>query len=90
MAPVAARLNTVKNPAHCNGCEVAIAHDLGARYALTGEVQKVSNLILNLNLVLRDAQSGTILRAGVVDIRGNTDESWRRGFSYLLRNIMFR
>jgi hypothetical protein len=25
-----------------------------------------------------------------VDIRGNTDESWRRGLDYLLRNYLFR
>jgi hypothetical protein len=25
-----------------------------------------------------------------VDIRGNTDESWRRGLDYLLRNYLLR
>ncbi|MGB8814556.1 MAG: DUF3280 domain-containing protein [Paracoccaceae bacterium] len=88
--PVAERLAKVSNPARCNGCDVTMARDLGAEYALAGEVQKVSNLILNVNLVLRDARSGKIVRSGSVDIRGNNDESWRRGFSYLLRNIIFR
>jgi hypothetical protein len=27
-----------------------------------------------------------VVAAGSVDIRGNTDESWSRGLSYLLRN----
>jgi hypothetical protein len=48
--PVAADLAKVSNPAHCNGCDLAMAKTLGADYALTGEVQKVSNLILNINL----------------------------------------
>lgn len=90
LAPVAEKLATVTNPARCNGCDVAMARDLGAKFALSGEVQKVSNLILNVNLVLRDAQTGKTLRAGSVDVRGNTDESWQRGFRYLLRNIIFR
>jgi Protein of unknown function (DUF2380) len=88
--PVADRLATVTNPARCNGCDVAMADELGADYALAGEVQKVSNLILNVNLVMRDARTGETLRAGSVDIRGNTDESWQRGFRYLLKNIIFR
>jgi hypothetical protein len=90
IGPVADKLAKVNNPARCNGCDVAMATELGADYALAGEVQKVSNLILNLNLVLRDARTGSIVRAGSVDIRGNTDESWQRGFRYLLKNIIFR
>ncbi|RYE50649.1 MAG: DUF2380 domain-containing protein [Hyphomicrobiales bacterium] len=90
IAPVAERLEEINNPARCNGCDVAMAADLGADYALTGEVSKVSNLILSLQLNLRDVRTGKTLRAGSVDIRGNTDESWQRGFSYLLRNIIFR
>lgn len=87
---VADKLARVSNPARCNGCDVAMAKELGADYALAVEVQKVSNLILNLNLVLRDAHTGKMVRAGSVDIRGNTDESWQRGFRYLLKNIIFR
>jgi Protein of unknown function (DUF2380) len=88
--PVAGTLAKVTNPARCNGCDVAMAKELGADYALAGEVQKVSNLILNLNLVLRDASTGEVVRAGSVDIRGNTDESWQRGLRYLMKNIIFR
>lgn len=88
--PVAADLAKVNNPARCNGCEIAMAKALGADYALTGEVQKVSNLILNINLYLRDVHTGDLVRSGSVDIRGNTDESWTRGVRYLLKNIIFR
>jgi hypothetical protein len=87
--PVADELAKVANPAHCNGCDVAMAGALGADYALTGEVNKVSNLILSFNLFLRDARTGEMVRGGSVDIRGNTDESWQRGLRYLLKNIIF-
>ena len=53
---------------------------------MTGTVQKVSNLILNINLYERDVASGDLLRAMSVDIRSNTDKSWTRGVSYLVRN----
>jgi hypothetical protein len=49
-------------------------------------VQKVSNLILNINLEVRDVADGHVLRAGSVDIRGNTDETWARGLAWLLRH----
>ena len=49
-------------------------------------MQKVSNLILNLNVYVRDARSGAMLRVSSTDIRGNTDEAWQRGVRYLVRN----
>jgi hypothetical protein len=70
----------------CNGCDLDLARGLGAELAVTGTVQKVSNLILNLNVTIRDVRDGRAIRAGFVDIRGNTDESWLRGMSYLVRN----
>lgn len=70
----------------CNGCDVDLARQAGAKISVTGWVQKVSNLILNINLVARDVSTGKVIDAGSVDIRGNTDESWSRGLSYLLRN----
>lgn len=70
----------------CNGCDVDLARKVGADIAVTGWVQKVSNLILNINLVAHNVTTGQVIDAGSVDIRGNTDESWSRGLSYLLRN----
>ena len=74
----------------CNGCEADIARALGAELAITGTVQKVSNLILNINIYLRDARSGKSLGGMSADIRGNTDKSWSRGVSYLVRNRLLK
>ncbi|MBK5933310.1 uncharacterized protein DUF2380 [Rhodovulum imhoffii] len=90
LSPVAEELNRVKNPAKCYGCDTRMAARLGADYALVGEVQKVSNLILTLNLQMRETRTGTMVRGAVVDIRGNTDESWRRGMRYILDNRIFK
>jgi hypothetical protein len=70
----------------CDGCDVELAAKVGAKISVTGWVQKVSNLILNVNVVARAVPGGQVVEAGSVDIRGNTDESWSRGLAYLLRD----
>lgn len=70
----------------CGGCDVQFAQELGADVAITGLVQKVSALILNMNIYVRDARSGQLITGMSADFRGNTDESWSRTMSYLLRN----
>ena len=71
----------------CGPCATELARKLGAQVAVTGRVQKVSNLILNINLVIRDVRTGKRLRAGSVDIRGDTDIAWTRGLDFLLDEL---
>jgi hypothetical protein len=52
-----------------------LARRIGAELAITGTVQKVSNLILNMNIYVRDASSGATTAAMSADMRGNTDET---------------
>jgi hypothetical protein len=85
-APVAGDVAAVSSLRGCNGCEIDLGRKLGAEFVAIGWVQKVSNLILNLNLQVRDVAGGAVVAAGSVDIRGNTDESWRRGAVYLLEH----
>jgi Protein of unknown function (DUF2380) len=75
---------------NCNGCQRKFAQRLGANWAVWGMVQKVSNLILNINVYMQNADSGQMEFSRSVDVRGNTDESWRRGLDYLLRHYLFR
>ena len=74
----------------CNGCELAIARGLGADLAITGEVHKVSTLILSITIQVKDAATGAVVRTAVADIRGNTDESWLHGVRWLVRNRLTR
>ena len=71
-----------------NGCELDIARSLHADRVLIGWVQKVSNLILNINIQIEDTATGTVLLNKSVDLRGNTDETWRRGVSFLVRSMV--
>jgi Protein of unknown function (DUF2380) len=70
----------------CGGCGIQLARRIGAELAITGTVQKVSNLILNMNIYVRDASSGATIAAMSADMRGNTDESWSRTLDRLVRN----
>lgn len=74
----------------CNGCEVKLAAQADATIAVTGVVQKVSNLILNINVYMRDVESGRMIRSASADIRGNTDQSWSHGISWLARNRLLK
>jgi len=70
----------------CGGCEVEAAHRAGAQVAVTGWVQRVSDLLLNINVVVRDVATGGRVAGGSIDIRGYTDESWTGGLADLIRN----
>ncbi len=89
LAPARERIEKAAPLTRCNGCDLELARELGADLAVTGFIQKVSNLILNINVMIRDTRDGQALRGASVDIRGNTDESWSRGISYLVRNRLF-
>jgi hypothetical protein len=75
-----------RNLQACGGCDVQLAQQIGADFVITGVVQKVSNLILNMNIYLRNVHTGRLVTVMSADMRGNTDESWSRATSYLVRN----
>ena len=85
IAPITAAAHN-SNLQACGGCDVTLAQELGADLAITGVVQKVSNLILNMNISLRDVRTGQPVAVMSADMRGNTDESWARTMAWLIRN----
>ena len=72
----------------CNGCERRIARDLDADWVAVGWIQFVSYLILNLNVMVIDVETGAPVARAFVDLRGNTEQSWRRATTYMLDNIL--
>src|SRR5262245_15364491 len=76
----------VSNLQACGDCDMRLARRIGAELPISGTVQKVSNLILNMNIYVRDASSGTTIAAMSADMRGNTDETWSRTLDWLVRN----
>jgi len=91
IAPAAAMIDTYRSRTQlrdCNGCELDIGRALHADRVLIGWVQKVSNLILNVNIQIEDTATGAVLLNKSVDLRGNTEESWRRGVAALVTSMV--
>ena len=86
--PVKADVAKSADLRRCNGCAEKFATQLGAAVAITGEVQKVSNLILNLNVYVKPLDGNAPEKAYSVDMRGNTDESFDRAVRYIVENNM--
>ena len=71
----------------CPHCLAEIGTSTGAQYVAVGWVQKVSNLILNVNIEIREVATNRVALVKSVDMRGNNDESWIRAVRYLVRDI---
>lgn len=87
-ATVKARIAGGQPIGECGGCEIELGKELGAELIAWINIQKVSNLILNMNVYMADVASEKMTFVRSVDIRGNTDESWSRSLNYLLKNYL--
>ena len=87
-ANAAAKIEAGPQIGACGGCEFDDAQQLGSDFAAWIVVQKVSDLILNVNVYIADVAARKLTFVHSVDIRGNTDESWTRGLTYLVKNYL--
>jgi hypothetical protein len=71
----------------CDDCAEQVGKLLGADLVMATWVQKVSELILNLNVQILDVAAEKVVFTKSVDLRGNEDESWRRAVTYLVRDM---
>lgn len=71
----------------CDDCAYQVGRLLGAELAMTTWVQKVSELILNVNLQVHDVAGQKLLLSKSVDMRSNDDVSWSRAVRYLVRDM---
>ncbi|MGD9783773.1 MAG: DUF3280 domain-containing protein [Hyphomicrobiaceae bacterium] len=67
----------------CNGCEDDLASKAGAELALVATVEKLSDLLFNFNLYLRDVKAQKLVSVMSTTVQGSTDEAWQRGIRYL-------
>ena len=71
----------------CDDCAEQVGRLLGADLVMATWVQKVSELILNMNLQVYDVKAQKVVFTKSVDIRGNDDLSWTRGIRFLVRDM---
>jgi len=86
-ATVSELQSSVSNLHNCKSCISTIGQELGVDYVATVWVQVVSNLIINFNMVLRDGQSGEVIKTSFIDIRGHNNRTWRSRTNYLLEKF---
>ncbi|WP_321342201.1 DUF3280 domain-containing protein [Breoghania sp.] len=78
-----AEIDALQPPWICPPCGARLAGKSGADVAITGFVHKVSTLIQSVMIIVYDASNAEMLGNASVSIRGNTDEAWRRGVSFI-------
>lgn len=71
----------------CDDCAHQVGKLLGTDLVMTTWVQKVSELILNMNVEVHDVKAKKVVLSKSIDMRSNDDVSWRRGVSYLVRGM---
>jgi hypothetical protein len=71
----------------CDDCAAQIGKLLDVDLVMTPWVQKVSELILNLNVQIFDVKADKVVFSKSVDMRGNEDQSWMRAVRYLVRDM---
>ena len=71
----------------CDDCAEQVGQLLGVDLVMATWVQKVSELILNLNVQVLDVKTQAVVFSKSVDMRGNQDETWTRAVSYLVRDM---
>ena len=87
-ADTAAKISAGAEIGACGGCEIGYGKELGAKTIAWIVIQKVSDLILNINVYMADVATGKLAFVHSVDIRGDTDEAWTRGITYLVKNYL--
>ena len=71
----------------CDDCADQVGKQLGVELVMSTWVQKVSELILNVNVQIYDVKAQQVMFSKSVDMRGNDDVSWSRAVRFLVRDM---
>jgi hypothetical protein len=82
------RISKDQKLGNCAGCEIQYGTEIGVGQVAWIEVQKVSELILNINVYMASVESGKVIFVKSVDLRGNTDESWQHSMRFLVKRYI--
>lgn len=70
----------------CDGCDAAIAQQLGAEQSFVGVVRRITRTEYTVRYQIRDAQTGAILSSADSGLRMGADYSWSRGAVRLIKD----
>jgi hypothetical protein len=70
----------------CNGCDAAIAQQLGADQSFVGVVKRITRTEYTVRFQIRDARTGAVLAEEDSGLRMGADYSWSRGAVRLIKD----
>ena len=70
----------------CVTCFMDVARERGAEVAVFGTVNKISTLILSMDIKVVSVETGKEVARGIADIRGDNDRAWLRGMQWLVQH----
>ena len=82
------RIDAADGDRRDGGAEADVARALGADMSFIGFFRKISVMEQNLEFRIRDARTGELRNVSQTDYRGETDESWSRAMTYLIKHAL--
>ena len=70
----------------CDGCDAAIAQQLGAEQSFVGVVKRITRTEYTVRYRIRDANTGAVLSSADSGLRMGADYSWSRGAVRLIKD----
>jgi hypothetical protein len=70
----------------CDGCDAAIAQQLGAEQSFVGVVKRITRTEYTVRYQIRDASTGEVLSSADSGLRMGADYSWSRGAVRLIKD----
>ena len=70
----------------CDGCDAAIAQQLGAEQSFVGVVKRITRTEYTVRYHIRDAHTGAVLSSADSGLRMGADYSWSRGAVRLIKD----
>ena len=83
---VASKITAAGGVQYCNGCEAELADVLEADQSMAGLFTRISRTEYTLQLVVREASSGSVLENAFTGLRMGANYSWPRAVGWLIDN----
>lgn len=71
----------------CNGCELDLGRELGAKQIVVPWVFRTSILIQAFIIEIRDVETGRVILKKPYSFRGNTDKAWEKTVLYAISDL---
>jgi hypothetical protein len=86
IAPFAPEIAAMPPRYKCGDCWMPLAQKAHAKYAVVASVHKISTLISSMDIFIADVPRGVWVQHIEGQIRGDTDEGYRRGIDFLIKD----